>query len=305
LGGSSAPVLPDAGPLRPVIQTAQVQAARNDTTLFLHVQWESDSQAPMLSVALSGRTPNRGILGFTTAGCFVGCHDSSEGMPNWLPEDGPRSMFLFPGFGGPGDVWLWSAQPGEPEGQVVASTLGTQGLASVPDGGALAGTGSLTDQTWDVVFQRPLAGLRLGAIYDLAVALHPDGVSGRDHYVSLPIALGLDAEPALPATPFAGATPDFTDTATFPALPVRLFLPGITSYEFLVGAVVERSGQLRRGDYRHGGAHAVATGQLGCADCHQVQSDMMAPAVQNAGSLGRLVLRRGGVFGPPNIGGTP
>lgn len=314
LGGSSPPAIPDAGALRPLVQPVLVQAAHNDTTFFLHVQWVSDSQAPTLSVAVSGRSPNPGIRDFANAGCFLGCHDSSEDMPNWQPEDGPRPMFLFPGFGGPGDVWMWSAQPGNPVGQVVDNKLDAQGLAPDPDGGAeaLAAVASLTERTWDVVFERPLASkgagdvpLQLGAVYDFGLALHPDGISGRNHYVSLPLALGLDAPSGMMVTAFTGPAPDFSDMVTYPAQPVQLFLPGFTSFEFLVGAVVNRNGQLRANDFLHGGAHQVATGQNTCADCHQVMSDIMTPAVQNGGALSRLVLRRGGVFGPPMVEVAP
>ncbi len=312
LGGQAEPAVPDAGMLRPVSQPVRVQAATNDTTFFLHVRWSSSSLAPGLAVALSDREPATRVRDFAIAGCFLACHDRATDMPNWLPEDGNRPMFLLPSFGGSADVWDWRSQPEVPAGQVVDSVLDTAGLRPDPDGGPdnLSAVGSIADQTWDVVYARPLSAtgpgdvtLAPGGTYDLALALHPDGIAGRNHYVSLPIAVALgDAVASLTAVPVPGASvPDFSDGASFPPLAVDLFLPGITSFEFLVGAVVDRNGQLRRNDELHGGAHAVATGSHACSDCHRVVSDAVLPPIQNAGALERLVLRRGGVFGPAAI----
>jgi hypothetical protein len=312
LGSRSGASTRDAGALRPLSQTMAIQAAFNDRTFFLHVRWVSDAVTPALSVALAGRDPPTAVRSFATAGCFLGCHDFSSDMPNWLPQDGDRSMYLLPGFGGPADVWLWQAQAGNPAGQAIDSFLGTVGLVADPEGGVdgITAMGSLGDRTWDVVYARSLAAenassvtLTPGGRYDFGFALHPDNVQGRFHYVSLPVAIGLgDASADLAAVALApAAVPDFSDTAAFPPLAIDLFLPGITSFEFLVGAVVDRNGQLRHDDYRHGGAHAVATGALACRDCHRVVSDAEVSPVQNAGALERLVPRRGGLFGPAGL----
>lgn len=316
LGGSSLPATSDAGPFVPVTQTVQVQAAYNDASFFLRVRWPSTSVAPGLAVALSSRQPASKVRDFAASGCFLGCHDSSTDMPNWLPEDGNRAMHLLPGFGGPADVWDWRAQSGNPAGQITDSLLGTDGLRPDPDGGAatLAGTGSVADDTWDVLYMRTLSAagsadvpLIVGATYDIALALHPDGEVGRHHYVSLPVSLGLgDASAELPAVGLLGSdTPDFSDTATFAPLTVELFWPGITSFEFLVGAVVDRAGRLRSHDDVHGGAREVSSGALACRDCHRVTSDGVAAPVRNAGALERLTLRRGGVYGPAAVGVAP
>lgn len=315
LGSQTGPQLADAGPPRPIAQPVQVQAASNDASFFLHVRWSSDSMAPGLAVAMSDRAIATGVRDFAFAGCFLACHDRATDMPNWLPEDGDRPMALLPGFGGPADVWDWRAQAGAPAGQVTDRMLGTAGLGPDPDGGPdnLSAVGAVADQVWDVVYVRLLSAtapgdvtLAPGGTYDLALALHPDGIVGRNHYVSLPVAVALgDAPASLVAVALPGtAVPDFSDTTTFPPIAVDLFLPGITSFEFLVGAVVDRNGQLRSHDQLHGGAHAVATGSRACSDCHRVVSDAVIPPIQNAGALERLVLRRGGVFGPADIGGT-
>jgi hypothetical protein len=223
LGSSHAPATSDAVAFVPVTQAVQAQAAYNDASFFLHVRWASTSVAPGLAVALSSRGPATRVRDFAVAGCFLGCHDSSSDMPNWVPQDGDRPMRLLPGFGGPADVWDWRAQPGLPAGQIGDSMLGTDGLRPDPDGGAatLAGTGSVADNAWEVLYTRALSAagpgdvaLLPGATYDLALALHPDGQAGRHHYVSLPISLGLgDANADLVAFGLSG-----TDTPA-PASP--------------------------------------------------------------------------------------
>lgn len=306
----------DGGGPRALTQDITLQAAFDDSVFLLRVRWASDALAPSLAVALSGRAPATAARGFAISGCFLGCHDASSDMPNWRPEDGDRPMYLLPGFGGPADVWRWQARLGDPGGRAAVTSLGSDGKNGDPDAGAggLLATAIGGDGGWEVTYVRALAATAPGKVallpgtrYDLGFALYPDGVAGRHHYVSLPVALGLGEGGAdlLAGALAPGATADFSDTVAFPPLTVTLFLPGITSFEFLVGAVVDRDGQLRPRDVRHGGALAVATGQHTCADCHRVVSDHGVPPVQNAGALERLVLRRGGVVGPPRVEETP
>ena len=82
-----------------------------------------------------------------------------------------------------------------------------------------------------------------------------------------------------------------------PGLLQRTF-PGITSFDFLVGAIVDRDGQVRERDVVHGGAEEVALASKRCADCHSVTAGDSPPPFLDAGPLGELVLRRGGVYGP-------
>jgi Ethylbenzene dehydrogenase len=176
------------------------------------------------------------------------------------------------------------------DGDAVPAQILSRPSASRAD---VTATSSYDGQTWDLVLVRALStgdavndvALAIGGTYDLAFALHTDGAAGRDHYVSLPVALTLTAD---------GATLDGRD----PPLDVPMFLPGVTSYEFLVGAVVTRAGALRANDVSHGGAADVSSGTHACADCHRVRSGDPAPPDEQAGALERLVLRRGGVFGP-------
>jgi hypothetical protein len=147
-----------------------------------------------------------------------------------------------------------------------------------------------------------------GDIYNVAFAVHLGKITVRDHYVSFAYSLSLnggDAEIQAVEMPGSGREmlPDFSDTAAYPVTALNLFLPGITSDEFLVGGNVglqyidpDTGAAI---DQNHAGANALLTQGLGCGDCHTV-SDLDAFEPVNtggfmAGSMESLVLGRGGV----------
>lgn len=184
-------------------------------------------------------------------------------------------------------------------------------LLSLPGGSRanVAAQASYTAPEWDVTLSRKLAtgdatgdlALAAGKRYQIALALHRDDANRRDHHVSLPIALLLGtAGEGISAVALAGTngTPSFSDESAFPVTDLALFLPGVTSFDFLVGALVDRGGNVRARDVVHGGAEEVASATKRCADCHSVSTGDPAPPYEDAGPLGELVLRRGGVYGP-------
>ncbi len=153
-----------------------------------------------------------------------------------------------------------------------------------------------------------------GGVYNIAFAVHTGMVTVRDHYISFAQTLSLNGGDAdIQAVKVAGsgsaALPDFSDTTTFPVTELNLFLPGITSYEFLKGdnAGLEYidPGTGSAIDQNHGGSSALLTQGLGCRDCHTVSStDMFDPPNAggfNAGAMETLVLQRGGVNTPTPI----
>jgi len=158
-----------------------------------------------------------------------------------------------------------------------------------------------------------------GGVYNIAFAVHVGMVTVRDHYISFPMTLSLGGGAAdLQAVEIAGsgrdALPDFSDTALFPVFELNLFLPGITSYEFLIGENGARTyidpTTDEAVDQSHGGASFILQQGLGCRDCHTTAaSDVFAPVQQggfNAGAMETLVPQRGGVNTPspiPPIGG--
>jgi hypothetical protein len=301
------PTMPDATEsIRPLVELVRVQAAHNESTLFLRVAGGTGS-VDQVVVAMTGRRPQPETRSFAKLGCFLACHDWSTGMPNWRPQDGNRPMYLVPGVGVPLDVWVWRAAGivhtrfDEASATQDGSSDAGETDIDVPDARVDAATSA--GAPWQVVITRPLTGtlpLQPGSVYDVALALYNVGTDDRDHYVSLPFSLGLDAAATLTA-PAVSGQPSFTDEQTFPPVTVEVFLPGITSWEFLVGAVVNRQGQVRSDDHLHGGARAVASETHTCADCHQVQSRDPQPPLESGGALERLVQRRGGVFGPIGV----
>lgn len=165
---------------------------------------------------------------------------------------------------------------------------------------------------WDLLLARRLdtgdaAGdvpLASGRAYHLSFSLHTDGAAGRDHHVSFPLSLvigsGGDASLAAARVPGAGdaAPPDFDDVVAFPVTELPLVLPGVTSFDWLVGAIADRDGAVRPADRIHGGAALFASGERGCTECHAMRATDAPPSWRDYGALERLVLRRGGVFGP-------
>lgn len=189
-------------------------------------------------------------------------------------------------------------------------TVPAQVLSSPSGSRADVGASAVREgDSWDLVLSRALStgdatgdlALETGHVYGMALALHRDGADGRDHYVSLPFDLlvGTSGEGVVAvALDGTAAMPSFSDESAFPVTELTMFLPGVTSFDWLVGSPVRRDGELREVDVAHGGAYEVASAQHGCADCHTVRSSDPTPPHMDAGPLERLVVRRGGVFGP-------
>jgi len=153
-----------------------------------------------------------------------------------------------------------------------------------------------------------------GGVYNIAFAVHVGMVTVRDHYVSFPFTLSLGGGSAdIQAVKVAGSgranLPAFSNTTQFPETNINLFLPGITSYEFVTGAntgqnyVDPQTGNTV--DQNHAGANAILTQGLGCRACHTpASSETFAPPQPggfNAGAMETLVPQRGGVNTPTPI----
>ncbi len=171
---------------------------------------------------------------------------------------------------------------------------------------------------WDSNIQRALdtghdddTALAEGNVYNIAFAVHTDKVTVRDHYVSFPYTISLDDTGAdMQSVRVAGsgtdALPDFTNTSQFPVTNINLFLPGITSYEFLrnenVGLEYIDPDTGNPVDQTHFGATALTTQGLGCRACHTAATDEMFDPPQTggfpSGAMETLVPQRGGVNTP-------
>jgi hypothetical protein len=135
-------------------------------------------------------------------------------------------------------------------------------------------------------------------LFDIAFAVHTGMITVRDHYIGFAMTLGNQVSDAdIQAMFFEGSgnetLPDWSqaEVAEF-----DLFLPGITSLEFLLDEnkdkVYQRYENPRVVDQVHGGAGGVASG-TSCTQCHSASGD-------GAGGVGMsmatLVPDRGGVW---------
>jgi len=168
---------------------------------------------------------------------------------------------------------------------------------------------------WDSNIQRALntghnddTAMAEGNIYNIAFAVHLGMVTVRDHYVSFPYTLSLNGGSAdIMAVKLAGSgkgtLPDFSDTNTFPVTNINLFLPGINSYDFLIGQDVGKSfidpATGTAVEDTHGGTAGLTMQGLGCRDCHvAAKSETFSPTQPGgflAGAMEDLADDRGGV----------
>ncbi|MDH5232413.1 MAG: ethylbenzene dehydrogenase-related protein [Gammaproteobacteria bacterium] len=149
-------------------------------------------------------------------------------------------------------------------------------------------------------------------VYNIAFAVSTDKVAGRDHYVSLPLSFSLgsaqiaDIQAVNDEISYFLYMPNFTDKNKYPVTEVKLFLPGITSYEFLMND--NRNKQYFNPqtnsfvDQTHEGTQAMLQNNFSCFDCHTISEDEVFDIATRrgefAGALETLTLQRGGVFGP-------
>jgi hypothetical protein len=174
---------------------------------------------------------------------------------------------------------------------------------------------------WDSNTQRLLdtghpddTTLAEGNVYDIAFGIHVGMVTVRDHYVGFPLTLSLNGGDAdIQAVRVDGSgngtLPDWEDTNQFPLTELNLFLPGITSYDFVVGEnvdlVYEDPETGSAVDQNHAGSALLLNSGLGCRDCHTIAGSEtfvpVKPGGFNAGPMETLVPQRGGVNTPTPI----
>lgn len=153
-----------------------------------------------------------------------------------------------------------------------------------------------------------------GNVYNIAFAVHLGMVTVRDHYVSFPHTVSLNGGAAdIQAIKIAGSgrdtLPDFSNTSMFPVKAINLFLPGITSYDFLIGQDVGKQfidpATGKAVEDSHAGMTGLTTQGLGCRDCHTAaKSETFSPTQPGgffAGAMEEHVPERGGVWTPTPI----
>jgi len=157
---------------------------------------------------------------------------------------------------------------------------------------------------WNVQMQREMntgndddVAMVAGQVYEAGFEVHLWEYTTRDHYVSFPVTVGLEAAADIVAVNIPGSGPaqgpnweEVTKTR------LDLFQPGIATWEFLTGdggaqagkEYFDAAGQLV--GQSHAGASAVNGGVLSCANCHTVR------AADGAASMEELADNRGGVW---------
>lgn len=135
------------------------------------------------------------------------------------------------------DAVPFDPNAGWQEGDAIPRRLLRQGEGSRSDI-VVDGKARWKDGYWDVTLVRDLdtgnptddKALVDKGRYNVAFAVHRDATGSRWHYVSLPVALGLDRQAELRAVRFDGDRPDWRQ----PWLDVTLFYPGQVSWPLLV-----------------------------------------------------------------------
>lgn len=214
---SKDPLEPDPLSGMPGFKDVQVKAAYDANNIYLHFQWQGtgasvadpslakDDKADRLSVQF-----NNTIKSFALYGCFMTCHDDQTGMPDnrgkkvtlygyYTRDKGGdmKSESTLDKYLSKGQfVDLWVAYF---EGKTVHATdeyiLQDRAKDSQND---VSASGSFDNGTYNVVLTRKLdtgdkydLALQDGKTFHIGIAIHDNKNTGRKHYVSFPLSIGL------------------------------------------------------------------------------------------------------------------
>jgi len=185
--------------------------AQQDGSMLVTVSFEGQRNANDVAVMFSGAE----VDDFARGGCWAACHgdmpgmtrDRGQGLTKYLRSSRAQARSVgrppleqdaetLSGMVSAGEyVELWVANLDE-------GGLGSLDVYRILDGlTPLADTGitaraRFADGRWRVTFRRPLdrepKPIVAGQVYTLGVAVHGDGKSGADHWVSLPVTVSLD-----------------------------------------------------------------------------------------------------------------
>lgn len=148
-----------------------------------------------------------------------------------------------------------------------------------------------------------------GKTYNVAFAINTGDSNGRDHYVSFPMTFSLDDTQADITALKIDQTvkglfdlPEFESNFVYPGTTFNVVLPGITSYEFLVGENIGKNYYKKGSDtpisQSHLGSTNLNTTDLTCRDCHTIGDEDFTGRATHWGKLSELVTKRGGVYTP-------
>lgn len=203
----------------PGFKDVQVKAAYDAQNIYLWFQWQGsgasvadpslakDDKADAIAIQL-----NNTIKSFALVGCFMTCHNDENGMPENHGDDVKLYGYYIRDDSGalkPQDVVdqylskgqfvdLWDA---EFAGNSVKA--GDEYILQRRNEDAqndVSATGTYANGTYTVVMSRKLATgdkndilLADGKTFNMGIAIHDNKNSGRKHYVSFPLSIGLSS----------------------------------------------------------------------------------------------------------------
>ena len=196
--------------IKPTV-SIELSFARAGGQLEVSISWTGEANANDVAVMFGGDE----VEDFARGGCWATCHsdmpgmtrDRNQGIEKYLRASRAqlRSIGRPPIIHDAGTlaemtaagayVELWRANLAQATvaDVEVYRVLDRRDRVAEP---VVTARGGYVDGRWTVTFSRPLADARksieAGRTYTLGVALHGDGKSGADHWVSLPVTLSLD-----------------------------------------------------------------------------------------------------------------
>ena len=188
-----------------------VSFASTPTELNITVGWKGAGTRDISVMFGSDKDPQ-----FAVGGCFAACHSDMAGMsqqrdqghtkylrssreqlrsigrPALLHDDPTLSTMRAEGR----SVELWRARVTEAQLTDVESFTVLEARINDADTGVAATAGRGTANRWYVTFSRPLSDavqpIVAGQTYTFGIAIHDPGMTGAQHWVSLPLTFSLD-----------------------------------------------------------------------------------------------------------------
>ena len=203
----------------PGFKDVQIKAAYDAQNIYFWFQWQgSGASVADPSLAKDDKTDkiaiqfNNNIKSFALFGCFMTCHNDENGMPENHGDDVKLYGYYTREDGGaikPQDkldqyhskgqfVDLWVADFAGIEITTHDEYILQQRSSDAKND--LSATGKYADGTYSVVITRKLATgdkddieLTDGKTFHIGIAIHDNKNTGRKHYVSFPLSIGLSS----------------------------------------------------------------------------------------------------------------
>jgi len=210
----------------PGYKDVSMQAAFDSENLYLRFQWESEGAsfkdaalakndlADRISIQFADK-----IKTFKKYGCYITCHDDQQGMPKSRGSDTKLYAYYTRKNGAlvPSEkiekylskgqfIDFWEAYF---EGNQVISEDEYVLADRIEDKNDLDVSGSYENGKYTVVFKRKLSTgdsgdlvFKEGSAFSLDIAIHDLRNTGRKHYTSFPVSIGLATEADVSASKF-------------------------------------------------------------------------------------------------------